>query len=587
MKRLFPTLVTNANRADAGSLEGVAGRVYLLLVAKRLESDKAFLAKVCRSIRRNPKDFNYIQVGKTLPRKVESVIPGGRKADSKTSLRIIWKDGRYSNFLVKKDGPAQICLKRVENFIPEFEAQFRKGIPAPVKEALLLFVGGHERQKAILDAIPLSFGGPDVRTLERAYNNRLTLATMYGYDEALPRLLMSWLRDNAVDLFEYCFAKGAARERNLMADYLWYHSDNGADSDFEILDLRTLINKLKSMSTEKIAPLVHAGDRMSIGSTIDLPFGNLQYHEGALQFRHEKDKIEEIAAVSIAKKNTFGSAQKVSGHQNEMKIAEYLNTDKTFRAHFCSLVGKAAGDFHSAEAGGMNAKQEVSVLGGKTPGKTDVTVLWQDGSRTNISVKKNPAGQVYLVTAGNFAAAFKAQFGKDVPREVVRALQLFIGEAPDSKQILDSTYIDVDGEKTRALAYEQHYRLVYDVIAAYDLNLATRLLSWLKTSIVSVFELCFSSGAVANRSCWSDVLWYKNVVDQEGDGLDYLVDIGRVKQALAYKGDDNVVEKGPKNGGSTVLLPFGHVQYHSAQLEFYQKMKKIQALIDALRFARA
>jgi len=29
-------------------------------------------------------------------------------------------------------------------------------------------------------------------------------------------------------------------------------------------------------------------------------------------------------------------------------------------------------------------------------------------------------------------------------------------------------------------------------------------------------------------------------------------------------------------------LPFGHLQYHLKQLEFYQQMKKIQALLNLL-----
>ena len=379
MKRLFPTSATNAKRAGAGSAEGLAGRAYPLLVAKRLSEDSAFREKVCRLLKRKPDDLLEVQVGKSLPRKVESVVPGGKPADSKTSLRLVWRDDERSNFLVKKDGPAQVCLKRVENFIPEFEAQFKKKIPKKVKEALRLFAGCHADQARILDAIPLSYGGVDVRKLERSYNNRLTLATMYGYDDAMPEALMSWLRKNAAELFEYCFVKGAVSDRDDRTAYLWYHSSNGADSDFEIHDLRNLSAKLRSMSAAQLAPLVRAGDRMAIGSTIDLLFGNLQYHEGALQFRHERDKIRAIAAVRLEKRKTFGARRKRSGHENETKIAELLNTDKKFRAHFCPLMNRGVSEFQRAEAGGMNARQEVSVLGGTTPGKTDVA----SSGRTN------------------------------------------------------------------------------------------------------------------------------------------------------------------------------------------------------------
>ena len=51
------------------------------------------------------------------------------------------------------------------------------------------------------------------------------------------------------------------------------------------------------------------------------------------------------------------------------------------------------------------------------------------------------------------------------------------------------------------------------------------------------------------------------------------------KDAEIKNGDKNVVERGPKNCGSTILLPFGHLQYHLKQLEFYQQLKKIQSLL--------
>ena len=105
------------------------------------------------------------------------------------------------------------------------------------------------------------------------------------------------------------------------------------------------------------------------------------------------------------------------------------------------------------------------------------------------------------------------------------------------------------------------------------------LLGWLKKQIASVCELCFSAGAVKDRDKWANVLWYKNLVDADGQGLDFLVPINRIVSALVKNGDRNVVERGPKNGGSTILLPFGHLQYHLKQLEFYQQLKKIQSLL--------
>ena len=66
---------------------------------------------------------------------------------------------------------------------------------------------------------------------------------------------------------------------------------------------------------------------------------------------------------------------------------------------------------------------------------------------------------------------------------------------------------------------------------------------------------------------------------KDAAGQVYLVPINRIVVALVKNGDKNVVERGPRNCGSTILLPFGHLQYHQKQLEFYQQLKKIEALL--------
>lgn len=284
------------------------------------------------------------------------------------------------------------------------------------------------------------------------------------------------------------------------------------------------------------------------------------------------------AAAARLAKEKFGSRPKRSGHQNEVLIAAALNTDRTLRARFCERVGIDEALFAEAFAEGKNAKLEESVLGGKTAGKTDVAVRWKDGRVTNVSIKKRAAGQVYLVTARNFVAAYEAQYREAVPGKVKRALALFIGEASDSKALLEATDISVDGTAARQLAREQSCRLMFDVIRSYDPDMAAALLCWLRERIVRVFELCFSAGAVKDRAKWADFLWYKNLVDEERRGFDFMVPVKRVMAALANGGGE-AVARGPKNAGSTILLPFGHVQYHLGQLEFYQQMVKIRNIL--------
>lgn len=584
-RKLFPS-ETNRNRARAGFRKGVDGRAYPKSLAQRLNANKEFRCRVCKAISKKATDFEVALAGNDLPTHVESIIEGNKPIRAKTTLRIIWKDGTRTNFRTTISNSSQIHLQKANNFIEEFSSKYHCEIPAKVQEALRFFSGSHQNQKGILESIPVDYVGEGVRQkVESNYFNRLTLASMYGYDEEMPLLLLEWLRQNCDKVFLFCFASGAAKDQNEAADFMWYRTGNSSSDEFEIYNLSQIASAIrvamhsKEMRTNMVCP----NDKLQIGSTIALPFGNLQQHENDLQFRHDRRMMAKLNLMRPSKKSTFGSAPKLSGHRNEEMIAEALNRNSAFRAHFCGRVGMPEDAFVAATAGGKHALQVESVIGGKTSEKTDVRVLWRGGGLTNISIMKDSAGQIYLVTAKNFIAAYEAQYKTTVPDNVRRALALFIGEAPDSKSILDSTDISVDGEHTRKIAYEQNYRLVFEVIRSHDAKMAEALLDWLKTKISSICELCFSAGAVKDREKWANVLWYKNLVDADGQGLDFLVPISRILSALEKNGDRNVVERGPKNAGSTILLPFGHLQYHLKQLEFYQQLKKIKSLLAAVQ----
>lgn len=582
-KKLFPC-ATNKNRASAGSKKGIEGRAYPNAIARRLNADKEFRRRVCKAISRKPEDFDMALAGKDLPSRVENVVEGGRAVTPKTNLRIIWKNGTWTNFRTTISDSSQIHLQTTNGFIKEFSAQFRCAIPEKVKEALLLFSGSHKRQKSILESISVDYVGKRVRQkVETNYFNRLTLASMYGYDEDMPLRMLEWCRQYGDKIFLFCFATGAAKRQEETADYMWYRTADPSSKGLEIYDLKRIAATIRAAMHSRAArvAMVRPNDELQIGSTIALPFGNLQQHENKLQFRHARRKMMALSVMKPEKRNNFGSAPKLSGHKNEEMIAEALNKNAAFRAHFCERIGMPEAEFVAATAGGKHAPRVESVIGGSTAEKTDIRVLWRGGGLTNISIKKDSAGQVYLVTARNFIAVYEAQYKTIVPDDVSRALALFIGEDPASKSILDATDIAIDGDCVRRLAYEQNHRLMFEVIRDYDPRMAAALLDWLKDKINNVCELCFSAGAVKDRDKWANVLWYKNLVDADGQGLDFLVPIKHVLVALEKNGDKNHVERGPKNAGSTIQLPFGHLQYHLKQLEFYQQLKKIQLLLSA------
>lgn len=584
-RKLFPN-ETNKNRARAGSDKGIEGRAYPIHIAQRLNADKVFLRKVCVAISKKAEDFELAVAGRNLSHSVENIVEGGKLVTPKTNLRIIWKDGTRTNFRTTISDSSQVHLQTTDSFIEEFSAKYHCAMSGRVKDALRLFSGSHRRQKEILASIPVDYVGEKVRQkVEVNYFNRLTLASMYGYDEAMPLALLEWFRQNCDKLFLFCFATGAAKSPDDAADFMWYRTEDSSGDGFEVYNLKQTASAIRSAMKVKMSreSMIRPNDELQIGSTIAFPFGNLQQHENKLQFRHSRRKMAELNLIKPERKNNFGAVPKLSGHKNEEMIAEALNKNLAFRAHFCERVGMPEDEFVAATAGGKHARQVESVIGGNTAEKTDIRVLWRGGALTNISIKKDSAGQVYLVTAKNFVAVYEAQYKTVVPDNVRRALALFIGEAPDSKAILDATDIAVDGERARKLACEQNCRLVFEVMRNYDSKMAVALLQWLKSEIASVCELCFSAGAVKDREKWANVLWYKNLVDADGQGLDFLVPINRIVKALEKNGDNNIVERGPMNAGSTIMLPFGHLQYHLKQLEFYQKLKKIQSLLATVQ----
>ena len=68
-----------------------------------------------------------------------------------------------------------------------------------------------------------------------------------------------------------------------------------------------------------------------------------------------------------------------------------------------------------------------------------VRIFWKGRKRTNVSIKKCAAGQVYLVLASTFVKVYEAQFGVKVSDAVRRALMFFTGEDAESESILNRT----------------------------------------------------------------------------------------------------------------------------------------------------
>lgn len=259
---------------------------------------------------------------------------------------------------------------------------------------------------------------------------------------------------------------------------------------------------------------------------------------------------------------------KLSGHENERLIAELTEKDSTVQRRLLDAAHIHGCSIQSVEYGGLCEVDVDSVFGGKTKSKTDMWLNLSNGQRLNVSIKKDESGQVFLIGIDRFIEGFEFQYEKELPEAVKRALHLYYGSAEDTIDIINRF-----GGANKPLEIRKH-RLVGDTLRAYDADLYNGLLQWFNDNIVDLFDFCFAKGLACNPQDWAHIVWYKNMIgENQFDTIIYLPDITNRISATA--------EYGTRNGGSTIQLPFGFVQWHSPRkvipgsLQFHHSYSKV------------
>lgn len=262
---------------------------------------------------------------------------------------------------------------------------------------------------------------------------------------------------------------------------------------------------------------------------------------------------------------------KISGHQNEQLVAELTKTDKLVQQRLLSCAHLSGVFIKKVEFGGLCETDVECILGGKTKSKTDMWLYLSNGNRLNVSIKKDEKGQVFLIGIDRFIDGFQKQYGKIIPDDVCRAISLYFGSATDTVNIIEQY-----GERNKNLELRKH-RLVAATLKAYDTNLYNCLIQWINDNIFELFDFCFAKGLASNPKDWAQIIWYKNTIgENQLDTMIYLPDLqGNIPQTAEY---------GSINGGSTIQLPFGFVQWHSPRkiipgsLQFHHTFSKIEKL---------
>lgn len=270
------------NRAEGWSYAKLSGHLNENRV-KELFDNSTYKAEFSEKLRIG--NIDRAQVGGLHERGVESVL--GDKTTSKTDLRLTLTNGSHLNFSIKKSAGGQVFLITVERFIKGYETHFGE-IPANVQNVMKLYFAGHPDIDKLLNDAKLFVGQNNHLIAYQKRKKRLVKNTLEQYNQALPEVLLEWFKSNIANIADFCFSKGLALDPKEWAEYLWYKNMVGGKIEeqmYYISDIKTSAAK----NRESIA----YGTRMG-GSTIQLPFGFVQWHQGQMQFHHSQKRLNSI-----------------------------------------------------------------------------------------------------------------------------------------------------------------------------------------------------------------------------------------------------------------------------------------------------
>ncbi|MBM4114367.1 MAG: hypothetical protein FJ252_00630 [Phycisphaerae bacterium] len=280
---------------------------------------------------------------------------------------------------------------------------------------------------------------------------------------------------------------------------------------------------------------------------------------------------------------------KLSGHDLEQQLKGALESNATRSSELHQdCFGLPDSSVPRVVAGGIDAKRGRCVLGGVTPSKTDLVVRWDTGRTAKISLKKSAGGQVWLVTPERFVAGFEAQFGVRVPHAVRTGIRFFIGPL-SSKEMRDALGGKLPRGPIRSKdgkSQELHQeRFVAETLAAIIPNEWNATLEWMRHELPRIAELCFSRGLCADPDAQAEFIWYYIRNEASGEVLESrVIPLASIVAAISKMPLNSRAAVGPRNGGSTVTLPFGFFQMHRPaggnQVQFHHGLDAIQATLS-------
>ena len=156
-----------------------------------------------------------------------------------------------------------------------------------MERAIRLFIAGAPDTAEISSSMAISSEEDyKIREYERR-KERLTWRTLEKYNAELSECLLSWVKSHIKELTFFCFQRGLAVNRQDWAHFIWYRNEVDGDVGDVLFEINQMSEELSAQSSLRhIAPGAKGG-----GTTIKLPFGFLQWHQGQIQFHHQQKEL--------------------------------------------------------------------------------------------------------------------------------------------------------------------------------------------------------------------------------------------------------------------------------------------------------
>lgn len=270
------------DRATGWKYAKLSGHKNEDLVKIRLDTDEVFATSLLKRIDRPHSHIVRTTIGGLYETNVPSV--NGRKTKSKTDLKVYLDTNEVINISIKKSLGGQVHFVRAGLFIDTFEKQFNIKIPLDVQRAINLFWAAADDAVDIIkeygdQAITKNY---DLQLRHKSLN----ATTLKTYNEHLYDVLLQWFTDNAYELAKLSFSMGAVCDSKEWSDFVWYINLLGENNTDDLFFIEDICNTVQKVAKDETCYGSSYG-----GTTIQLPFGFVQWHQGQLQFHHNYEKL--------------------------------------------------------------------------------------------------------------------------------------------------------------------------------------------------------------------------------------------------------------------------------------------------------